>query len=292
MLKGHEKGVFCLALLPDGNLASGSEDETIRIWDMTTGETLKILREHKGTIFALTILSNETLVSGGEDCRIILWNILNGNKIFQLEGHTDMISCLLVLNKHSNNNNNLLASGSYDKSIRIWNTNKPNEPLKILIGHENEVLSLVNLSDGNIASGSKDKTIRIWNITSGDTIKILNCDYPISSLASLKENQLISSPVVVIWDLLNDDCKLKQLYSCLPEFCYVLLVILKDQILAAGYKDGFIRLWDIERGVVLKEIKHHSGRVWSLTMLSDGRLASSSDNKIIKIWDINSEIKD
>jgi WD40 repeat protein len=255
---------------------------------MATGKTLKILREHKGTIFALAILPDETLVSGGEDCRIILWNISNGNKIFQLEGHSDMISCLLVL---KNDTNNLIASGSYDRSVRIWQTDKPNEPLQILIGHENEVLSLVNLSDGNLASGSKDKTIRIWNITSGETIKILNCNHPISSLASLKENQIISSSYVTIWDVLNN-CKLKLLYSGLPESCYVLLVILKDQILAAGYKDGFIRLYDIERGVFLKEIKSHSSCVWSLVMLSDGRLASSSDNKIIKIWNINSEIKD
>jgi phospholipase A-2-activating protein len=78
-----------------------------------------------------------------------------GNSLKVLNGHTCIVSCLVVLS------NGDLASGSEDKTVRIWNSKNGNT--KILNGHTSVVYSLALLPDGNLASGSADNTIRIWN---------------------------------------------------------------------------------------------------------------------------------
>ena len=76
----------------------------------------------------------------------------------------------------------LLASGSVDTTIRIWNV-ASGITIKTLTGHTGDVKSLVVLPDGLLASGSYNNTIRIWNFTTGFNIKTLyGHDNGISSL--------------------------------------------------------------------------------------------------------------
>ena len=84
----------------------------------------------------------------------------------KLFGHNDEVQVLLALSS------NEIASGSLDKTIKIWNTETCN--LKFtLVGHEGNILSLIALPDNEIASGSTDKTIRIWNTQIGSFFLLL-----------------------------------------------------------------------------------------------------------------------
>ena len=72
-----------------------------------------------------------------------------------LNGHTDTVWKLIV------NRNGQLISGSYDKSIKVWNT-EDGTIFKTLNGHSDHVTSLALLKDGSLVSGSWDGTIKIW----------------------------------------------------------------------------------------------------------------------------------
>ena len=74
-------------------------------------------------------------------------------------GHTNWVRSLVVLA------NGDLASGSYDKTIIIWNTQN-GQKKQTLVGHTDRVGSLVVLANGDLASGSNDKTIIIWKFKS------------------------------------------------------------------------------------------------------------------------------
>ena len=92
--------------------------------------------------------------------------------MFSLQGHTNRVNDLVLLNS-----NDLLASSSNDKTVRIWNLTKSNnvqyEIVFNLTGHSSNVQGLKLVSSDLLASGSLDKTVILWNITNGTLYKTL-----------------------------------------------------------------------------------------------------------------------
>ena len=199
-LIGHTDWVRSLVVLPDGRLASASDDKTIRLWNTTTGESFKTLTGHTDWVNALVVLQDGTLASGSADNTIRLWNTTTrlrksrvyiastGVSVKTLIGHTGGWVRLLVVLPDGR-----LASASADKTIRLWNTTT-GELCKTLIGHTDWVGSLVVLPDGRLASGSADNTIRLWNTTTGESFKTLTGHtYCVWSLVVLQDGTLASA---------------------------------------------------------------------------------------------------
>jgi WD40 repeat protein len=65
--------VFGITVLPDGNLATASEDKSIKIWNMKNNECLKTLNGHTDLVFGTVILDNGLLVSASRDKTIRIW---------------------------------------------------------------------------------------------------------------------------------------------------------------------------------------------------------------------------
>ena len=139
--------------IPNNKLVSGSEDKSIKIWNVDTGECIRTLTDNASYVYSLQLLDNNKLASGSSNS-IRLWNIDTGECIRTLTGHSDRIWSLQLLK------NNQLASASDDKSIKIWNINN-GECLRTLTNHSNGVRSLLLLPNNKLASGSADTTIKI-----------------------------------------------------------------------------------------------------------------------------------
>jgi WD40 repeat protein len=77
-LEGHSGPVWTLCVLPDGRLASGSYDNTIRLWDVTAGAETARLEGHSGSVAALCMLPDGRLASGSWDNTIRLWDVTAG----------------------------------------------------------------------------------------------------------------------------------------------------------------------------------------------------------------------
>jgi len=138
-------------------LVSGSEDETIRIWDPRERSCVKVIRGHSEGVTCVEVWQ-QCLVSASWDGTIRVWDPFNNKgeckKI--LKGHTKGICSLCVWDER-------LISGSLDKTIRIWN---PQEGtlLKTICSHSKCVTSLVIWPELDLlVSGSDDSSIRLWN---------------------------------------------------------------------------------------------------------------------------------
>lgn len=112
ILQGHNQAFMSLAVLPDGRLASGSNNRTIRIWDLVLG-TSQVLEGHTNSVVGLAVLPDGRLVSGSYDKTIRIWDLVLGTSQV-LEGHNQAVMSLAVLP------DGRLVSGSHDKTIRIW----------------------------------------------------------------------------------------------------------------------------------------------------------------------------
>ncbi|KAJ1018144.1 hypothetical protein NDA16_005010 [Ustilago loliicola] len=118
-LTGHTDGIMCLQF--NENLAhpafpvviTGSYDRTARIWNLETGEMLRVLEGHTRGVRCLQF-DEAKLITGSMDRTLKIWNWRTGALMRTLEGHTEGIVCLHF-------NEDTLASGSADSNVKIWN---------------------------------------------------------------------------------------------------------------------------------------------------------------------------
>ena len=135
-------------------MISGSNDSTIKYWDLSFGEHIATLTGHTAGITFLLKFDFNTLVSGSYDNTIRVWNLFFGNHLITFDskngGHSGPITSLVTVSF------SLMASASYDSTVKIWDM----EILALkstLAGHRAKVGCLVMLSSsGLLVSGSDD----------------------------------------------------------------------------------------------------------------------------------------
>jgi WD40 repeat protein len=139
-----------------------------------------------------------------------------------------------------------LASGSVDKTIKLWSLETGKE-IRTLKGHDSSVSSVSFSPDGKtLASGSVDKTIKLWNLETGKEIRTLKG---------------------------HDNFVLSVSFS--PD----------GKTLASGSVDKTIKLWNLETGTEIRTLKGHDNSVISVSFSPDGKtLASGSGDNTIKLW--------
>lgn len=145
-----------VSISPDGKiLASGSADQTIRVWDVKTWQQRYILTEHLGAVNTVAIsLNSQILISGSTDSTIKLWNLQTGELLSTLIGHSKAVLSVAI-----SPDGKTLASASRDGTIKLWNLHT-GELLQNLSGCNPVAFS----PDGKtLVSGGNGGSIKIWN---------------------------------------------------------------------------------------------------------------------------------
>jgi len=213
-------------------------------------------------------------------------------------GHTGSISVMDI-----SADGKLLVSGSWDKTIKIWDL-QDRKVLRVLRGHTEEV-STVDLSpDGKyIVSGAWDGTIRIWDVKTGQQIKVLVGDSPerVRSVVFTQDGKNIISGgddnKIRIWDVVSGNLlkEIGGIFSGHDESVRSIVISNDNKYFLSGGSDGKVILWDRNTNKQIhtfKSDKNSFGDLSGVTSVSfspDGNLIACTSQKVIKLWNIETK---
>ena len=190
ILAGHECEGYGLAWNPHGTCAgqllSGSDDTLICLWDVESSSRenkkngnmsapvapISTFRGHESVVedVAWSHFVTTMFASAGDDCKLLLWDtrvtdkpssVIN-DKTSGKRHHTENINCVSFnyLSPH------LLASGSSDRTVQLWDLRRLHAPVHTLHGHHDAVfnVSFAPFSSDIIASCAADRRVHIWDL--------------------------------------------------------------------------------------------------------------------------------
>ncbi|KAH9480194.1 Vegetative incompatibility protein HET-E-1 [Psilocybe cubensis] len=170
---GHTAYIRSVSFSPDGlRLASGSHDQTIRVWNVNTGELeLGPLIGHNDKVVSVQFSPNGAIIASGSwDATVRLWDSLTGELIKEpLKGHKGGVTSIAF-----SPDGTQIVSGSSDRTLCVWNVSTGILERGPLAGHTSFIASVTFSPDGSqFASGSDDLTIRVWNALTGTLAYVL-----------------------------------------------------------------------------------------------------------------------
>jgi F-box/WD-40 domain protein 7 len=271
----HEHWITSLTAA-NGKLFSGSNDSTIKIWDIKTTECLATLEAHQGPVTCL-IIADGNLFSSSIDTTIKMWNLETQKRLKVFEGHSHPVDAIVV-------DGNKLISGSMNGQIKIWdietgiclNTLKDKSCITSLI-----------VADGKLYSSSLKGAIGVWDLKMGLRLRKLNVGayYPVTSLTSA-DGRLYSAAAlkkkIHCWDL--ETGNLLETIKC--EHGPVILRVVDRKLFVArfpivgeldGPKEAWIMVRDLDTGEWLNNtFSKQNPRTGVGLAIADGKLFSAT----------------
>jgi tetratricopeptide (TPR) repeat protein len=255
--------LYSAAISSDGKIiASGGEDKTIKLWEVSSGKLLQNFIGHSERINTVAFSPDGQLIASGDDDNTIrVWNIGTGEELYTLMGDSNSFGQIKFVGFSPNGET--LISGVGGGTIKVWNIKTGKEirtinqavwqsigTINTLNNDSNSIISMAFSSDGQtVAFGSNKNTIKLWNINTGQEIKTLTGH--------------------------SDEVKA---VAFSPD----------GKLLVSGDRDHIIKLWDVSTGQELGNLIGHSDRIESVAFSPDGKtLASGSGDGYIKLWIIN-----
>ena len=166
VLTGHQHSVRAIAAHAD-TLVSGSYDCTVRVWKISTGETVHRLQGHTQKVYSVVLdHKGNRCISGSMDYLVKIWSLDTGSVLHTLGGHSSLVG-LLDLNSER------LVSAAADWTLRIWDPD--NGQCQAVLKEHTGAITCFQHDGQKVISGS-DRTLKMWDIHQGYRVRDLLTD--------------------------------------------------------------------------------------------------------------------
>ena len=288
---GHSGLITSIAFTLDSKLiASGSYDNTIKIWDAASGVQIRTLAGHTKQVTSVVFSPDgKYLASGSFDYTARIWDVATGKLLHTLARHSLAVQSVAI-----NRDGTLLATSSIDKLIVLWDLASGKE-LRTLMGHTGVVTSVAFGPDGKtLVSASWDKTVKLWDTTDGSLLQSFAGGIALLSVAFSPQGRTVASAgsfgTIKTWDVASG----RELHtmSAGGEWVYPLAFSPDGKYLASGTNDPAghtVRMWDVTTGSEADSLKsfNRQSHTWALAFSPDGKtLAVGGDDNSVALVDL------
>lgn len=289
ILKGHTERVRSVSFHPQNDkIVSGSDDKTIRIWDVRNGNQIAKF-QNKERISSIGFLFGGEKIVCGSIIGLSVWDLNKEKEVSKTKNNSDhlQISSIAISKK-----SNRILSGSWGQEgcncIRLWDPNLDME-IKKFEGQKKWVNSLAfSHKEDKIVSGGSDKNIRLWSLYSEKQLK-KNIGYSsVNSTKFSKKGDIILSGgvegTIKLWNIINEE----EIKINAHRFSINSVIFSpQEDLILSGSKDNTIKLWETQTGREIKTYEGHEGDVYSVCFNRKGdKIVSGSQDCTIRIWNV------
>lgn len=330
VLKGHDGGVWALKYFSN-TLVSGSTDREVRVWNIRTGRCTHVFRGHTSTVRCLDILhpakigvtdnglpimypKEPLLVTGSRDHNLHVWKLpldnegvgadeITETKTFDAKDPTNPY-IVSILTGHTQSvrsvtgHGNIIVSGSYDTTVRIWDLLEGGRCKHVLEGHSDKIYSTaLNFEQRRCYSGSMDLSINVWDFDKGKLLFSLEGHNSLVGLLELSDGYLVSAAAdatLRVWDPITGEnhSKLKGHNSAITCFQH-------DSLRIVSGSERMLKLWDIKTGKFVRDLLTDiTGGIWQVSFDPDRCVAAVQKHRndleetYIEILDFSTPLND
>jgi eukaryotic-like serine/threonine-protein kinase len=293
-LTDHKELVWSVAFSPDGStLASSSQDNTVKLWDVKTWLVRRTLPVYMGDgahDHVVAFSADGNLLASGNDDRIVIWDAQTGGLKMMLKGHEDTVNYVAF-----SPDRRMLASASGDKTVKLWDL-QSEQPVRTILVCPGECLahgvnSVTFSPDGKtLATGDSNNDVKLWSVETGLLKRQMRGHKEtVWTVAFSPNGETLASAsgdgTVRLWDVNTGE--LKRILVGHTAQVWSVAFTLDGNLIASGSFDTTVKLWNPRTGKLKQTLAGHKEAIHGIAFSPDGRtLASASNDNTIKLWSI------
>jgi WD40 repeat protein len=311
LLEGHTGTVTDISMSADGCVAiSSSEDNTLRLWDIQTGQCLYVIHgqatadSSKPNKYGLVSLwadesyftcvslsaDGKVALSGSTTGALIAWDMKTGHRLRTLQGGGYRV-CSIALSTDASlaisGSGQLSRSGYSGTTMSLWDISAGK--CALTSEHHSPVNAVSLSANGQYAlSSGPSRRLQLWNVKTLQQVCDLAGHDLEPSVGALSANGCWAisggyDKTLRVWNLENRLCSHVLNH---PGVVTAVALSADGKRALSGSADGFLRFWDLVDGRLLGTVRGHAGAVRGVCLRADARLAvSAGADRSCRVWD-------
>ncbi|HZR18800.1 MAG TPA: WD40 repeat domain-containing protein, partial [Verrucomicrobiae bacterium] len=278
---------FDLGFSPEGGLlAVGEGDGTLSVWDLSSQQLVRSIQTLQIAVWQIAWSPDgRQLATAGSDQTVRLWDSSDLKEIRVFRGHRSEVWCLAF-----SPDGRRIVSGSKDQSVRIWSLAPAGEeqPMSTTIAFW---AWPIFSSDSHYLAAGQQNGVGVWRARDGQSVCCLTNTTDPLAFSDDNNGLWVSAEGAIELHSLSTRGIVRSLCATNADLGAVRAhdVWRRGQLLALGYSNGQIALWDLSCGVQLRRWTAHPGNITAVSFSPDGEqlLSTSEQDRTAKVWDVH-----